>query len=95
MFEVVLTYRQRKWEWRVCDRLGKAILEGLESTRDEAKYRAERGMFLLLMGTRSKSCPLKRRGQFDESDGCRCPRAADAAYACETLACLKMPSQER
>ena len=90
MFEVVLTYRRRKWEWQVCDRLGQAILLGLESTRAEAKYQAERGMFLLLMMTLPKSCPFKHPDQ--ESNGDKCPRAADAAYDCETLACLKLPS---
>ena len=94
MFEMVMTYRRRRWEWRVCDRLGKAILQGSESTRAEAKYQAERGMFLLLMGTRPKSCPFKRLGEFDERNGCRCPQA-DAAYACDIFACLKMRSEER
>ena len=93
MFEVVLTYRGRKWEWRVCDRLDKAILQGWESTRPEAKYKAERGMFLLLMATRPQSCPFKRPSKFDEeSNAGKCPRAGDAAYDCEALACLKMPA---
>ena len=96
VFEVFLTYRRFKWEWRVCDRLGDAILQGREATRAEAKYQAERGMFLLLMGTRLKSCPFKRHGEFDqESNGGKCPRAADAAYTCDTLACLMMPRKAR
>ena len=66
VFEVVLTYRRRKWEWRVYDRLGKAILQGWERTRAEAKYQAERGIFLQLMGTRPKSCPFKRPDEFDQ-----------------------------
>jgi hypothetical protein len=95
MFEVVLTSRRRKWEWRVCDGFGKAILQGWGSTRAEAKYQAERGMLLLLMGTRPKSCPFKRPDEFDEeSNEGRCPRAADAIYACGTLACLDLPSKE-
>ena len=60
MFEVVLTYRRRKWEWQVCDRLGQAILLGLESTRAEAKYQAERGLFLLLMGTRPTTATRRK-----------------------------------
>lgn len=31
--------RRGKWEWRVCDRSGKAILQGVESSRAEAKYK--------------------------------------------------------
>ena len=94
MFEVVLTYRRRKWEWQVCDRLGQAILLGLESTRAEAKYQAERGLLLLLMTARPKSCPFKDPGEFDhQGNGGKCPRA-DAGYACDTLACLNMPSEE-
>ena len=94
MFEVVLTYRRRKWEWRVYDRLGKAILQGWERTRAEAKYQAERGIFLQLMGTRPKSCPFKRPREVDQkSNEGKCPRAADAAYACDTLACLNLPKK--
>jgi hypothetical protein len=91
VFEVVLTDRRNKWEWRVCNRLGNPILQGWESTRAEAKYQAERGIFLLLMGTRPKSCPIKRPGELDpESNKGKCPRAADAAYACDILACLNV-----
>jgi hypothetical protein len=49
LHEVVLTYHRGKWEWRVCDRSGKAIFQGVESTRAEAKYKGARGLFLLLM----------------------------------------------
>ena len=97
MFEVVLTYRRRKWDWRVSNRRGRAILWGRESARAEAKYQAERGMFLLLMITRPKSCPFKRAGEFkqESNNGGKCPRGADAAYACDTLACLEASSKER
>ena len=89
MFDLVLTYRRRKWEWQVSERLGDVILHGWESTRAEAKYQAERGLFLLLMGTRPKSCALKRPGEH----GGNCHRAY-AGYACDIPACLKMPSDE-
>jgi len=95
VFEAVLTYRRRKWEWRVCDRFGKVMLQGRESARPEAKYQAERAIFLLLMATRPKSCPFKTPGEFEQqSRRGKCPRAADVAYVCESLACLSMSAKE-
>ncbi len=88
MFEVVLTCCRRGREWRVCDPRGGVVLQGWESARAEAKYQAERGMFLLLMGTRPKFCPFKRPGKLEECNGGKCPQGTDAAYACDTLACL-------
>jgi hypothetical protein len=38
VFEVALTYRRRKFEWRVFDRLGKAILQGREHSRAEPRW---------------------------------------------------------
>ena len=93
VFEVVLTYRRRKWEWRVFDPLGDAILQGCERTRAEAKYQAERGLFLLLMVARPKSCPFTPDEVDQGSNGGKCPRAADGAYACDTLACLNLPKK--
>jgi hypothetical protein len=49
MFETEVDYRKGRWEWRVHDRQGKILLQGSESTRAEAKYQSERGLFLLLM----------------------------------------------
>ena len=50
MFEVVLRKRGRtRWQWRVCDRAGKVIMEGFEDSRPAAKYRGERALFLLLL----------------------------------------------
>jgi hypothetical protein len=52
MFEVVLKRRGRtRWQWQVCDRAGKAIMQGFEDSRPAAKYRGERGLFLLLLTT--------------------------------------------
>ena len=74
--------------------LGEAILRGWESSCAEAKYQAARGMFLLLMATRPKFCPFKGPREFDrESNAGKC--SPDAAYACDTLACLNMPSKLR
>ena len=95
MFEAVLTFRRRKWEWRVCDRIGKAILLGTENTRAEARYQAERSIFLLLMATRPKSCPFKRTDESKQDRNAdKCSETTDAAYACETLACLSVTSKK-
>jgi hypothetical protein len=56
MFETEVDYRKGRWEWRVNDRRGKIILQGWESTRAEAKYQSERGLFLLLMVPNPKAC---------------------------------------
>ena len=52
MFEVVLRKRGRtRWQWQVCDRAGKMIMQGFEDSRPEAKYRGDRALFLLLLTT--------------------------------------------
>jgi len=53
MFEVLLRRRGRtRWQWQVCDRTGKIIMQGWEGSRPAAKYSAERALFLLLLTTR-------------------------------------------
>jgi len=50
MFELTTRKRGRtRWEWRVCDCTGRAIMYGRESSRLAARYRAERALFLLLL----------------------------------------------
>ena len=50
MFEVLLRRRGRtRWQWQVCDRAGKAIMQGFEDSRPGAKYRGNRALFLLLL----------------------------------------------
>jgi hypothetical protein len=50
MFELTTRKRGRtRWEWRVCDSTGRAIMYGWESSRLAARYRAERALFLLLL----------------------------------------------
>ena len=52
MFDVVLKRRGRsRWQWQVFDRAGKMIMQGFEESRQAAKYRGERGLFLLLLAT--------------------------------------------
>jgi len=60
MFEVELIERGRgRWEWRVCDRAGKAVMRGLEDSRVDAKYRGERALFLLLSVSPRSEDPTK------------------------------------
>jgi hypothetical protein len=49
MFDMVLSQRRRRWEWRVNDSSGKTILAGLETQRARARYQAHRALFMLLM----------------------------------------------
>jgi hypothetical protein len=50
MFEVVLRRRGRtRWQWQVCDRAGRVIMQGFEESRPAAQYRGERALFLLLL----------------------------------------------
>jgi hypothetical protein len=50
MFEVVVEKRsQLRWDWRVCDRAGKTLVDGWEETRNAARYRGERALFQLLL----------------------------------------------
>jgi hypothetical protein len=50
MLEVTVEKRGRsRWWWRVQDLSGEAIMTGWENSRAEAKYQAERALFLLLM----------------------------------------------
>jgi hypothetical protein len=49
MLEVIINKRGRsKWDWRVLDSSGKALMSGWENSRWAAKYRGERALFLLL-----------------------------------------------
>jgi hypothetical protein len=49
MLEVVLAKRGRsRWEWRVCDSSGRTIMGGWENSRQAAKYRGDRALFMLL-----------------------------------------------
>lgn len=48
MFDMAISKRGRGWEWRVDDSVGNTIMRGWEPKRVEARYRAERALFLLL-----------------------------------------------
>jgi hypothetical protein len=50
MFELTTRKRGRtRWEWRVCDSTGRAIMQGWQTSRAAARYKAARALFLLLL----------------------------------------------
>ena len=55
IFEVALKKRRRKWLWRVSTTDGDAVIEGSESSRPAAKYKANRALFLLLLSAPYRS----------------------------------------
>lgn len=49
-FEMTLVQRRRKrWAWSVCTSEGAVVVRGRESSRNAAKYQAERALFMLLL----------------------------------------------
>jgi hypothetical protein len=49
MLEVAVKKRGRsRWEWRVFDSSGKAVMSGWENSRWAARYHGARALFLLL-----------------------------------------------
>lgn len=51
MYEMTLNRKWVWWEWRVCDADGKVLLSGREVSRPEARFRAARALFQLLLTT--------------------------------------------
>jgi hypothetical protein len=51
VFEVTLKKRSRAWRWCVCTTEGQVVIRGSERRRSAAKYKANRALFLLLLGT--------------------------------------------
>src|ERR1700682_3158538 len=47
VFEELLKKRRRTWRWRVCTPEGDVVMQGSESSRPAAKYKADRALFLL------------------------------------------------
>jgi hypothetical protein len=54
MFDMVVAKRNRGWEWRVIDPSGKTVMCGRGPKRLNARYQAERALFLLLMTARTR-----------------------------------------
>jgi hypothetical protein len=55
MFDVALNRRGRIWAWRVCTAGGNVIMQGSESTRSAARYKANHALFLLLLAAPYRS----------------------------------------
>jgi hypothetical protein len=55
MFDLVIIKRgQTKWKWQVCNQSGKVIMFGTEKTREGARYRGQRALFVLLLSSSRK-----------------------------------------
>src|SRR5882762_1262400 len=60
VFELVLKKRGRIWRWSVCTSEGAVLMEGSESSRPAAKYKAARALFLLLLSAPYQSIRMSR-----------------------------------
>jgi len=60
VFEELLKKRRRTWRWRVCTPEGDVVMQGSESSRPAAKYKADRALFLLLLSAPYRLVPNKQ-----------------------------------
>ena len=58
VFEVALEMRRRRWEWRVSTSKGDVVMQGSESSRPAANYKANRALFQLLLSAPYRSSRL-------------------------------------
>jgi hypothetical protein len=58
VFELALKRRGRTWRWCVCTTEGAVVMQGSESSRPAAKYKAHRALFLLLLSAPYRSIQL-------------------------------------
>ena len=49
LFEAVLKKRGRLWKWSVCTAEGRVVMQGADSRRTSARYKANRALFLMLL----------------------------------------------
>ena len=49
IFEALIKKRGRRWRWSVCTAEGQVVMEGVESHRISARYKANRALFLMLL----------------------------------------------
>ena len=49
LFEVALKKRGRLWKWSVCTAEGRVVMQGGDSRRTSARYKANRALFLMLL----------------------------------------------
>ena len=62
VFELQLERRGRVWRWCVHTTEGQVVMQGTESKRPAAKYKAERALFLLLLCAPYQSSRLSGYG---------------------------------
>jgi hypothetical protein len=60
VFELLVKKRGRIWRWSVCTTEGAVVMDGSESSRPAAKYKAARALFLLLLSAPYQSIRLSR-----------------------------------
>src|ERR1700730_13829351 len=65
VFELVLKKSGRIWRWSVCTSEGAVVMEGSESSRPAAKYKAARALFLLLLSAPYQSIRMSRADDGD------------------------------
>ena len=63
MYEMMLERKWGRWQWRVCDSAGKAIVVGREKSREAARYKAARALFELLLSSRLCDLHEPRRNE--------------------------------
>jgi hypothetical protein len=49
VFEVIVNRRGQAWHWCVCTATGEVVMEGSETSRRAARYKADRALFLQLL----------------------------------------------
>jgi hypothetical protein len=49
VFEALLKKRGRVWRWSICTAEGQVVMQGAESRRASARYKANRALFLMLL----------------------------------------------
>jgi hypothetical protein len=63
VFELLLKMRGRVWTWCVCTTEGQVVMQGTESSRPAAKYKADRALFLMLL------CAPYQSARLSDCDG--------------------------
>jgi hypothetical protein len=61
VFETLLKKRGRVWKWFVCTTEGRIVMQGSESSRPAARYKADRALLLMLLCAPYQSARLSGR----------------------------------
>jgi hypothetical protein len=65
VFETLLKKRGRLWKWFVCTTEGRIMMQGSESSRPAARYKADRALLLMLLCAPYQSTRLSGRDRTD------------------------------